>query len=164
MTSTIDTTDKRVRPQHRANIAALAPDSYQAMSAFSDAVDGTVLERSLALLVWIRASQINGCAYCIDMHTIDARAEGETEQRIYALSAWRETPFFTERERAALALAEAVTLVADGHVPDDVYEAATRIFDKEELASLVWHTIVINAWNRLAITSRSEPGHYKIES
>jgi AhpD family alkylhydroperoxidase len=161
MTTTIDHTDKRVRPQHRANIAALSSDSYQAMSALSDAVDATALERPLALLIWIRASQINGCAYCIDMHTIDARAEGETEQRIYALSAWRETPFFTERERAGLALAEAVTLISDGHVPDDVYEKAARVFDQEELASVVWHTIAINAWNRLAITSRSEPGHYK---
>ena len=160
MTSTIDQTDTRVRPKHRANIGALSRDSYQAMSSLSDAVDGTVLERSLALLIWIRASQINGCAYCIDMHSLDARAEGETEQRLYALSAWRETPFFTERERAGLALAEAVTLIADGHVPDAVYDEAARVFGPEELASVVWHAIAINAWNRLAITSRSEPGHY----
>src|SRR5690349_20754496 len=107
MTSTIEHTDKRVRPKHRTSVMALCPDALQAMSNLSDAVDRTSLERSLALLIWTRASQINGCAYCIDMHTIDARAEGESEQRLYALSAWRETPFFTERERAALALAEA---------------------------------------------------------
>jgi AhpD family alkylhydroperoxidase len=160
MTSTIDHSGERVRPKRRSSVTAHSPESFQALSHLSEVVDGTSLERSLALLIWIRASQINGCAYCIDMHTVDARAEGETEQRIYALSAWRETPFFTERERAALALAEAVTLISEGHVPDDVYEEAARVLDQRELTSVVWHAVAINAWNRVAITSRSERGHY----
>jgi AhpD family alkylhydroperoxidase len=108
-----------------------------------------------------RASQINQCAYCIDMHTKDARANGETEQRLYALSAWPETPFFTDRERAALALCESMTLVADTHVPDDVVEEAQRHFDPVELAQLVFAITTINAWNRLAITARSPVGGYQ---
>src|SRR5215213_9199778 len=107
------------------------------------------LERPLFELVKIRASQINGCAYCIDMHTKDARALGESEQRIYALSAWRETPFFSARERAALEWTEAVTRVADTHVPDDVHERVARYFDEAELVALTFAVIVINSWNRL---------------
>jgi AhpD family alkylhydroperoxidase len=112
-------------------------------------------------LVKTRASQINQCAYCIDMHTKDARANGETEQRLYALSAWRETPFFTERERAALALTEAVTLVAETHVPDGVVEDAQKHFDEAELTQLVFAITTINAWNRLAITARLPVGAYQ---
>ena len=109
----------------------------------------------------MRASQINGCAYCIDMHSKDARAEGETEQRIYALSAWEETPFFTDRERAALALTEAITLIREGHVPEAVYERARKSFSEEELVNLTLAIITINGWNRLAITFRFVAGEYQ---
>jgi AhpD family alkylhydroperoxidase len=112
-------------------------------------------------LIKIRASQINGCAYCIDMHTIDARAEGETEQRIYALNAWREGPFFNDKERAALELTEAVTRVADTHVPDEVFELVRQHYSEQEIVNLTWAIVAINSWNRLAITVRAEPGHYK---
>jgi AhpD family alkylhydroperoxidase len=118
------------------------------------------LEKSLRELVKIRASQINGCAFCLDMHTKDARAEGETEQRIYALNAWRETPFFTDRERAALAWAEAVTRVSEG-VPDPVFEEASRHFSEKELVDLTWAVAAINAWNRIAISFRAVPGSYQ---
>jgi len=119
------------------------------------------LEHSLLKLVEIRASQINGCAYCLDMHTKDARAAGETEQRIYALSAWRETPFFTDRERAALEWAEAVTLVAETRVPDDVYEQVRQQFSEEELVELTFAVIVINSWNRLQVSFRPHVGDYQ---
>ena len=119
------------------------------------------LERPLFELVKIRASQINGCAYCIDMHTKDARRAGETEQRIYALNAWRETPFFTDRERAALEWAEHVTRVADTHVPDEVYHRATAQFAEAELVALTFAVIVINSWNRLAISFRPPVGTYQ---
>ena len=119
------------------------------------------LEHSLLRLVEIRASQINGCAYCLDMHTKDARAAGETEQRIYALSAWRETPFFTDRERAALEWTEAVTLVAETRVPDDVYEQVRQQFGEEELVELTFAVIVINSWNRLNVSFRPLVGDYQ---
>ena len=119
------------------------------------------LEKSLIELVKTRASQVNGCAYCIDMHTKDARAAGETEQRLYALSAWRETPFFSDRERAALAWTEAVTLVADGHVPDDVFQAVRPHFSDAELVDLTWAVVAINSWNRAAIAFRAVPGTYQ---
>jgi len=109
----------------------------------------------------VPTSQINGCAYCIDMHSKDARAEGESEQRLYALSAWRETPFFTDRERAALAWTEAVTLISDGHVPDAVYEEVRQRFSDEELVNLTLTVIRINGWNRLAIAFRAVPGEYQ---
>lgn len=108
-----------------------------------------------------RASQINGCAYCLDMHTKDARAAGETEQRLYALNAWRETPFYTSRERAALAWTEAVTLISHGGVSDDVYAAAREQFDDKELVDLTWAVAAINAWNRIAISFRAVPGAYQ---
>jgi AhpD family alkylhydroperoxidase len=119
------------------------------------------LELSLIELVKMRASQINGCAYCIDMHSKDARAEGESEHRLYALSAWRETPFFTDRERAALAWTEAVTLVADGHVPDEVYDEVRPQFSDEELVNLTMAVVTINGWNRLAVAFRAVPGAYR---
>jgi AhpD family alkylhydroperoxidase len=119
------------------------------------------LEPSLIELVKMRASQINGCAYCIDMHSKDARSEGETEQRLYSLTAWQETPFFTTRERAALAWTEAITLITDGHVPDDIYELAKQSFSNEELVNLTLAVITINGWNRLAISFRSVPGDYQ---
>jgi AhpD family alkylhydroperoxidase len=119
------------------------------------------VERSLFHLVEIRASQINGCAYCIDMHTKDARADGETEQRIYALNAWHEAPFFTERERAALEWTEAVTRVAETHVPDEIYERVSQHFNEEELVALTFAVVVINSWNRLSISFRPEVGSYQ---
>jgi AhpD family alkylhydroperoxidase len=119
------------------------------------------LERSLIELVKLRASQINGCAFCIDMHTKDARAAGETEQRLYLLDAWRESPFYSDRERAALAWAEAVTRVSERHVPDEVYQEAGRHFSDKELVDLNWVVVAINAWNRLAISFRLPPGTYQ---
>ena len=119
------------------------------------------LEPSLLNLIDIRASQINGCAYCLDMHTKDARAAGETEQRIYTLDAWRETPFFTDRERAALEWTEAVTLVADTHVPDDVYERVKKQFNEEELVALTFAVMVINTWNRLNVSFKPLVGDYQ---
>ena len=132
----------------------------RAMLNFSNEVQSK-LERPLFELVKIRASQINGCAYCIDMHTKDARLAGETEQRIYALNAWRETPFFSERERAALEWTEAVTRVADTHVPDDVHKRAAAQFTEEELVALTMGVIVINSWNRLAVSFRAPAGTYQ---
>jgi len=111
--------------------------------------------------VKVRASQLNGCAYCIDMHAKDARARGETEQRLFALSAWQDTPFFTDRERAALAWTEAVTRIAEGHVPDDVFERVRKHFQEKELVDLTLAVVAINGWNRLAIGFRAVPGNYK---
>ena len=119
------------------------------------------LEHSLLRLVEIRASQINGCAYCLDMHTKDARAAGETEQRIYTLDAWRETPFFTDRERAALEWTEAVTLVAETRVPDAVFEQVRQQFSEEELVEMTFAVIVINSWNRLNVSFRPLVGDYQ---
>ena len=119
------------------------------------------LDHSLFELVKIRASQMNGCAYCLDMHTKDARLAGETEQRIYALSAWRETPFFSERERAALEWTEAVTRVGDTHVPDEVYQIAKAQFSEDELLALTMGVVVINSWNRLAVSFRAPVGAYQ---
>jgi len=119
------------------------------------------VEPRLFELIKIRASQLNGCAYCIDMHTKDARHAGETEQRIYALSAWRETPFFTDRERAALEWTEAVTRLGDAPVPDDLYDRVARQFDEAELVALTFGVIVINSWNRLSISFRPTVGSYQ---
>jgi AhpD family alkylhydroperoxidase len=119
------------------------------------------LDHKLIHLLKMRASQINGCAYCIDMHSIDARAGGETEQRLYELDAWRETPFYTDRERAALAWTEAITNVAQTHVPDDVYEEVKKQFNEKEIVDLTLVASVINTWNRIAIATRAVPGRYK---
>ena len=146
--------------QARLNARTVAPEAYKAMSALEGYVDECGLERPLLELIKLRASQINGCAYCIDMHTKDARAAGETEQRLYELNAWRETPFYTDRERAALAWTEAVTLVSESHVPDDVYEEVRRHFTEEELVNLTLAVVAINGWNRLAISFRAVPGTY----
>ena len=145
----------------RISLTKINPNAYAAVLAMQKYVDESGLERLLLELITLRASQINGCAYCLDMHTKDARAMGETEQRLFTLSAWRETPFFTERERAALALTEAVTLVSIDHVPDDVYAQAHAQFNDDELMNLVMAIATINTWNRLAITFRAEPGHYQ---
>ncbi len=133
----------------------------QAMLALSAASQAAGLERSLVELVRMRASQINHCAYCIDMHTKDARAAGETEQRLYALSAWRETPFYSERERAALEWTEAVTLVGETHVPDDIFARVQQHFDESELVALTFAVVVINSWNRLAVSFRVPVGTYQ---
>jgi AhpD family alkylhydroperoxidase len=122
------------------------------------------IERSLRELVKLRASLLNGCAYCIDMHTKDAHALGETEQRLYSLAAWQETPFYSERERAALAWTDAVTRVGDTHVPDEVFAAAREQFSEEELVDLTMVVVTINAWNRIAISFRPEVGSYQPRS
>lgn len=147
--------------QTRLDFAKTAPDAYKAMAALEACVKQGGLEASLLELVKTRASQINGCAFCLDMHTQDARAHGETEQRLHTLSAWRETPFFSPRERAALAWAEALTSVADSHVPDAVYAAALEQFSEKELADLSLAVVAINGWNRLAIAFRKLPGTYQ---
>jgi AhpD family alkylhydroperoxidase len=144
-------------PAHRLQLADVAPRQYGAMYRFSSSVE---LDRGLRLLIEIRASQINGCAFCIDMHWKDARAAGESEERLYMLSAWRESPLYSDRERAALALCEAMTEIAGSGVPDDVWERAAAVFSEEELAQVVYATAVINTWNRLQITTQAEPGHY----
>jgi AhpD family alkylhydroperoxidase len=145
----------------RISLTKINPNPYAAVLAMQKYVDQSGLEPLLLELIKLRASQINGCAYCLDMHTKDARSMGETEQRLYTLSAWRETPFFTERERAALALTEAVTSVSIDHVPDEVYAQAHTQFNDAELVDLVMAAATINTWNRLAITFRAEAGHYK---
>ncbi len=147
--------------QPRLDYSKLNPAGAKAMFGLENYIRNCGLEQSLLELVKFRASQINGCAYCIDMHTKDARAHGETEQRLYALTAWRETPFYTERERAALAWTEAVTEVATSHVPDDVYELASQHFSEQELADLTLAIVAINGWNRLAISFRKVPGTYQ---
>lgn len=136
------------------------PAAYRAMLALEQTVKRAV-EPTLYELVKLRASQINGCAYCLDMHTKDALAAGERVERIALLPAWRETTLFDERERAALALTEAITTIADRHVPIDVEDRARAVFAEAEYAAVVWAAIVINSWNRLAITGHSRPGHYQ---
>ncbi|HEY6838376.1 MAG TPA: carboxymuconolactone decarboxylase family protein [Geobacteraceae bacterium] len=145
----------------RIEYAKAAPAVLNAMLALERQVHAGGLEESLLDLVKLRASQINGCAYCIDMHSKDARARGETEQRLYGLDAWREAPYYSARERTALAWTEAVTLVADGHVADDVYEETRAQFSDQELAFLTLAIIAINGWNRLQIAFRAEPGQYR---
>ena len=145
----------------RLNYARAFPEGVNAVRGVEKAVRESGLEPSLLELVKTRASQMNGCAYCIDMHTKDARAVGETEQRLYALSAWRETPFFTPRERAALAWTEAITNIQQGHAPDEIYEEARGEFDEAGLMKLTLAIAQINTWNRIAIAFRTEPGTYQ---
>ena len=152
--------------QVRLDFDEQAPDFSRAMShldrAATKELDKVDFDVRLRELVRIRASQLNGCAYCIDMHTKDARAAGEMEQRIYALPAWRETPFFTERERAALAFTEAVTLVADTHVPSEAYREVAAQYNEDEVAALLSLIVTINAWNALAVATRAwVPGSYQ---
>jgi AhpD family alkylhydroperoxidase len=147
--------------ERRLNPFTASPKGYQAMEALQSVVDSCGIERPLLELVKMRCSQINGCAYCLDMHSKDARALGETEQRLYALNAWRETPFYSERERAALEWAEAVTLIAADHASADVYERVAKQFNPEELANLTFAIATINGWNRLCIAFRVVPGSYK---
>jgi len=145
----------------RLNYARAFPEGIHALLNLGRTIQDSGLEPSLLELVKTRASQMNGCAYCIDMHTKDARAAGETEQRLYALSAWRETPFFTERERAALAWTEALTNIQQGHAPDEVYAEVRQAFDEAELVKLTLAITQINTWNRVAIGFRAEPGSYQ---
>jgi AhpD family alkylhydroperoxidase len=145
----------------RVNYSQVEPEGYRILVSLNQFVQSCGLERPLLELVKIRASQINGCAYCIDMHTKDARLAGESEQRIYALNAWEETSFYSERERAALAWTEAVTLIGENHVPDGLYRSVSQYFNEKELVDLALAVILINSWNRLAITFRSEPGSYQ---
>jgi AhpD family alkylhydroperoxidase len=145
----------------RLNYAKAAPGVYDAMDALDQYLAGCGIERSLLLLVQFRASQINGCAYCLDMHSKDLRAIGESEQRLYSLDAWRECPYYSDRERAALAWTEAVTRVADGHVPDAIYDVVQPHFTERELSDLTLAVAAINAWNRLSIAARLVPGAYE---
>ncbi len=138
-----------------------SPQGMHAMLQLQKHVESCGLEHSLLELVKMRASQINGCAYCLDMHSKDARAAGETEQRLYVLDAWREAPFYTARERAALAWTEALTRIAGADVSDALYEEVRAQFSEKELTDLSLAIIAINGWNRLAIPFRSEPGHYQ---
>jgi AhpD family alkylhydroperoxidase len=137
------------------------PEPVQALQAMERYIAGCGLDHKLVHLLKLRASQINGCAYCIDMHSIDARAAGETEQRLYALDAWRETPFYDARERAALAWIEALTLVAQTHAPDAAYDEVRGQFSEQEIVDLTYIAATINAWNRLAIALRAVPGRYR---
>jgi AhpD family alkylhydroperoxidase len=145
----------------RLKYAKAFPEGIHALIALGKVINSSGLEAPLMELVKTRASQLNGCAYCIDMHTRDARVAGETEQRLFALSAWRETPFFTPRERAALAWTEAITNIQQGHAPDDVYEGLRSAFSEPEIVKLTLAITQINAWNRIAIAFRAEPGTYQ---
>jgi AhpD family alkylhydroperoxidase len=139
-----------------------APEgAVRAMYGLEQYVRQSGLENSLLHLLKVRASQINGCAYCIDMHTKDARAAGETEQRLYGLNAWRETPFYTDRERAALEWTESLTLISENHVPDELYERVRKHFTEAELVNLTLGVVAINGWNRLSIAFRAVPGSYQ---
>ena len=147
--------------QPRLDFAKVPPEAMQAVYGLQRYVDRCGLDPALLELVKLRASQINGCAYCVDMHTKDARARGETEQRLYALVVWRETPFFTDRERAALEWTEAVTLVSRDQVPDEVYASVRRHFDEKDVVDLTMAVAAINVWNRLAISFRAVVGSYQ---
>ena len=145
----------------RIDARKVSPGAFKAIFGLEQYIRSTGLDENLLLLLRFRVSQINGCAYCLDMHSKDLRAAGETEQRLYLLDAWRESPFYNDRERAALAWAEAVTLIADGHVPDEVYEQARSQFSEEELVNLTMAVVAINGWNRLSISLRAVPGAYQ---
>jgi AhpD family alkylhydroperoxidase len=145
----------------RLNFAKAAPGVYDAMDSLDQYLAGCGVDRRLLFLVQLRASQLNGCAYCLDMHWKDLRAAGESEQRLYSLDAWRECPYYSERERAALAWTEAVTLIAGSHVPDAVYDEVSPHFSEKELSDLTLAVAAINAWNRLSIAGRLVPGGYK---
>lgn len=145
----------------RLNYSKAAPGAYHVMLGLERYLHDCGLEEPLLHLIKLRASQINGCAYCLDMHWKDLRAIGEPEQRLYSLDAWRECPYYTDRERAALEWTEAVTLITNGHVPDGVYEEVRRHFSEKELSNLTLAVATINAWNRLNIAGRTVPGSYQ---
>jgi AhpD family alkylhydroperoxidase len=145
----------------RTNILQTQPDAYKAMMALENYVIGSEIEPIHKELIKLRASQINGCAYCLDMHSRDARKLGETEQRIYTLNAWRDTPFFDEKERAILALTEEVTLINKGGVSDDTYNKAVEVLGDKYLSQVIMAIITINAWNRIAISTHLQPTLHK---
>jgi AhpD family alkylhydroperoxidase len=147
--------------EERFNYAKVSPGAYHAMLGLEQYLKQSGLEESLLHLIKLRASQINGCAYCLDMHWKDLKAIGEGDQRLYELGAWQEAPFYSERERAALAWTDAVTRIADTHAPDAVYEQARKVFSEKEVADLTVAVATINAWNRLAISARTTPGTYQ---
>ncbi len=147
--------------EKRLDYKAASPGTVEAMRSMGEYVKKCGLEEALLELVKIRASQINGCAHCLDMHTKDARAKGETEQRLYLVAAWREAPVFTERERAALEWTEAITRIDQGHVPDDVYQTASKYFTEKELVDLTLAVVLINGYNRLNIAFRTIAGSYQ---
>jgi AhpD family alkylhydroperoxidase len=142
----------------------IAPGAFKAMMSLDTYLREADLDHALVHILTLRASQINGCAYCIDMHWKDARAAGETEQRLYGLQAWRESSYYTDRERAALEWTEALTNITDGHMPDHIYDQVRGFFTEKELADLTWAVAAINAWNRVAIAFRTEAGSYKPRS
>ena len=148
-------------PAERIDYKKAAPEAYQALSGVERYVRSSSLDPRLLELIKLRASMLNGCAFCVDMHTKDARALGETEQRLYAVSVWEEAPFFTPRERAALAWTDAVTRVSQDHVPDEVYIVAREHFDERQLVDLTMGIIAINSWNRMAIACRTVAGTYQ---
>jgi AhpD family alkylhydroperoxidase len=145
----------------RIDYTKVAPGALRAMYGLEKYLAESSIEQPLRELVKLRASQINGCAYCIDMHWKDARAAGESEQRLYGLAAWREAPYYSARERAALAWTEELTLIAEHHVSDELYEQTRRQFSEQELVDLTLAVGTINAWNRIAISFRSEAGSYQ---
>jgi AhpD family alkylhydroperoxidase len=145
-------------PADRIQLAELSPRGYAAMFRLSSTIK---LDAEIRELIDIRVSQINGCAFCLDMHWKDARASGQSEERLYMLSTWRESSLYNERERAALELSEAMTLIAKEQVPDPVWERVSAVFDDYELSQLVFAITTINAWNRLNIAARLQPGHYQ---
>ncbi len=145
----------------RFDYSKVAPGAYRAMAGLEHYLHECGLEVSLLHLIKLRASQVNGCAYCIDMHLKDLKSIGEGDQRLYELNAWEESPFYSDRERAALAWTEAVTQVADSRVPDDLYASVRQHFSEKELADLTFAIATINAWNRLAISARALPGTYE---
>jgi AhpD family alkylhydroperoxidase len=147
--------------EQRIGYTELAQDAYKAMYGLETYLKHSSIEPMLLHLLKFRVSQINGCAYCLDMHSKDLRAGGETEQRIYLLDAWREAPFYTDRERAALEWAEALTLVHEGHVPDDVYESVKAQFNEKEIIDLTMAVVTINSWNRISIAFRTTVGTYE---
>jgi len=149
--------------KQRLNYGQVAPNGIKGLLEIEKYVSESGLDRKIFELVKMRASQINGCAYCLDMHSKDARAEGETEQRLYLLNAWREAPFYSENERAALAWTETLTLISENDVSDDLYKEVSGYFDEEELMALTMTIIGINGWNRLAIAFRTEVGTYKAD-
>ncbi len=147
--------------EQRLSYSKAAPEGIEILQKLESYIKKAGLEPDLVELVKLRASQINGCAYCIDMHTKDARSQGESEQRLYGVSAWRESPFYSERERAALAWAESVTRISEDQLPDEIYNLVKKHFTERELVDLTLAVIAINAWNRLAISFRTPAGSYQ---
>ena len=145
----------------RIDFYRLSPEGYKAMLGLEHYLSKSTVEKKLLHLIKLRVSQINGCAFCLDMHWKDLKVEGETEQRMYSLDAWRETSYYTDRERAALAWAEAVTNITDGHAPDELFEEARQYFSEQEMADLTLAVTAINSWNRISIAFRVVPGTYQ---